>query len=108
MYLVHVHYSSISNVNVLVSPKQIGGFLSYFEVVAWGGDAILVSGSRQLQQCAYRHSDQDSVVSISTFASTQLHAYTSHNVANLIYKHELLSSPSFLSEYQKKFPLVIF
>jgi len=48
MYLVHVHYSSISNVDVLVSPKQITGFLSYFEVVG-GGDAILVSGSRQLQ-----------------------------------------------------------
>jgi len=61
----------------------------------WGGDAILVSGHRQLQYCAYRHSDQESVVSISTFANTQLHAYTSHNVANLIYKHELLSSPSF-------------
>jgi len=47
-----------------------------------------------------RHPDEDSVTSISTFASTQLHAYTSHNVANVIYKHELLSSPSFLSEYQ--------
>jgi len=36
MYLVHVHYSLVSNVDVLVSPKQIPGFLSYLEVV--GGE----------------------------------------------------------------------